>query len=144
MTITIKINKLDELAVVPKYAKYGDAGMDICSIDDLIIKPGEWKLVRSGISAEIPYGYEIQVRPRSGLAYHNGIFVLNSPGTIDAGYRDDIGIILANFSDKPFEVKVGDRVAQLVVNQLAETKIIVTDTLSESERGTGGFGHTGT
>ena len=133
----------------PTYEKEGDSGFDIRAfIDEPIeIEPGCRILIKTGLYFEIPYGYELQVRSRSGLALNNGVVVLNSPGTVDSGYRGEIGVILHN-TDKlnPFYVHNGDRIAQGViaaVQTMGKTKFIKTDTLSSSDRGSGGFGSTG-
>ena len=130
-------------AVLPSYAHEGDAGMDVRSVQALTIQPGRRALVKTGLVAEIPSGYEIQVRPRSGLAFKHGVTVLNSPGTVDSGYRGEIGVILSNFGDEPFPVSVGDRIAQLVVSPVMQAEISETSDVSSSERGEGGFGSTG-
>ena len=130
-------------AVLPSYAHEGDAGMDVRSVQALTIQPGRRALVKTGLVAEIPSGYEIQVRPRSGLAFKHGVTVLNSPGTVDSGYRGEIGVILANFGDEPFPVPVGDRIAQLVVSPVTQAEISETSDVSSSERGEGVFGSTG-
>ncbi len=130
-------------AVLPSYAHEGDAGMDVRSVQALTIQPGRRALVKTGLVAEIPSGYEIQVRPRSGLAFKHGVTVLNSPGTVDSGYRGEIGVILVNFGDEPFPVSVGDRIAQLVVSPVTQAEISETSDVSSSERGEGGFGSTG-
>ena len=130
-------------AVLPSYAHEGDAGMDVRSVQALTIQPGRRALVKTGLVAEIPSGYEIQVRSRSGLAFKHGVTVLNSPGTVDSGYRGEIGVILANFGDEPFPVSVGDRIAQLVVSPVTQAEISETSDVSSSERGEGGFGSTG-
>ena len=130
-------------AVLPSYAHEGDAGMDVRSVQALTIQPGRRALVKTGLVAEIPSGYEIQVRPRSGLAFKHGVTVLNSPGTVDSGYRGEIGVILSNFGDEPFPVSVGDRIAQLVVSPVTQAEISETSDVSSSERGEGGFGSTG-
>ena len=130
-------------AVLPSYAHEGDAGMDVRSVQALTIQPGRRALVKTGLVAEIPSGYEIQVRPRSGLAFKHGVTVLNSPGTVDSGYRGEIGVILSNFGDEPFPVSVGDRIAQLVVSPVTQAEISQTSDVSSSERGEGGFGSTG-
>ena len=140
---TIRFQKLDPAAVLPVQAHPGDAGMDLVSIESAIIQPGGRRLVRTGLAVEIPVGFEGQVRPRSGLALKNGITVLNAPGTIDAGYRGEVGVVLANFGDAPFAVEPGMRIAQLVIAAVAEVAIEVSDTLSPSERGSGGYGSTG-
>ena len=130
-------------AVLPSFAHEGDAGMDVRSVQALTIQPGRRALVKTGLVAEIPSGYEIQVRPRSGLAFKHGVTVLNSPGTVDSGYRGEIGVILVNFGDEPFPVSVGDRIAQLVVSPVTQAEISETSDVSSSERGEGGFGSTG-
>ena len=117
--------------------------MDVRSVQALTIQPGRRALVKTGLVAEIPSGYEIQVRPRSGLAFKHGVTVLNSPGTVDSGYRGEIGVILVNFGDEPFPVSVGDRIAQLVVSPVTQAEISETSDVSSSERGEGGFGSTG-
>lgn len=147
-TIEIKIKRLsDEFSDVqlPAYATEGSAGMDIRAAvkSELIIEPGKVALVPTNISVEIPKGYEIQVRPRSGLAANHSIGILNSPGTIDSDYRGEVKIILMNFGDEPFVIHRGDRIAQLVVSKVYQAKIIETENLNSSKRGEGGFGHTG-
>ncbi|MBS3100399.1 dUTP diphosphatase [Candidatus Pacearchaeota archaeon] len=140
---TLKFKKLREDAVIPSYAHPGDAGMDLCSAEDFILEPKKRKLISTGLSVEIPVGYEIQTRPRSGLAIKNGISLVNSPGTIDAGYRGEIGIIIINHGEENFEIKKGDRIAQAVMNKIENAEIIEVDKLGDSERGAGGFGSTG-
>ncbi|MEK6891226.1 MAG: dUTP diphosphatase [Nanoarchaeota archaeon] len=139
----LKVKKLNELAIIPTYARVGDAGMDLCAIEDYSLKPGERRVFKTGLGMEIPNGYELQLRPRSGLASKHGISIVNSPGTIDSGYRGDIGIILINHGLDVFEVKHGDRIAQAVLNKFETAEFIEVDSLSESERGAGGFGHSG-
>ncbi|MCF6269637.1 MAG: dUTP diphosphatase [Melioribacteraceae bacterium] len=130
---------------LPHYATEGSAGMDIrAAVDDeIIIKSGEVKLVPTNLIVEIPVGYEIQVRPRSGLALKHGIGLLNSPGTIDSDYRGEVGIIMSNFSKEDFLVKRGDRIAQLVLSKFYKAELEESSELAESIRGEGGFGHTG-
>lgn len=130
---------------LPQYATPGSSGMDVrAAVEDKItIEPGKVMLVPTNISVEIPIGYEIQVRPRSGLAAKYGIGVLNSPGTIDSDYRGEIKIILFNFSDKSFSIARGDRIAQLIIAEVITANLINTDELNSSKRGEGGFGHTG-
>ena len=130
-------------AVLPSYAHPGDAGMDVRSVEDLVIPAGGRVLVHTGLVAVIPEGYELQVRSRSGLALKSGVAVLNSPGTVDAGYRGGIGVILANFGDGGFVVKKGDRVAQLVAAPVTVAEIFETDSVDATDRGAGGFGSTG-
>lgn len=147
-TVEIKIKRIsNEFSDVPlpSYATEGSAGMDIRAAvkDELIIEPGKVSLVPTNLSVEIPKGYEIQVRPRSGLAANHSIGILNSPGTIDSDYRGEIKIILMNFGDKPFTIHKGDRIAQLVVSKVYSAKIVEAENLNSSRRGEGGFGHTG-
>ncbi len=129
----------------PQYGTAFSAGMDLCAnIDeDVVIKPLKRVLVKTGLFIEIPVGFEGQVRPRSGLAYKNGITVLNSPGTIDSDYRGEVGVILINLSDTDFTIKDGDRIAQLVINKHESIQWIDVDYVNETTRGSGGFGHTG-
>ena len=140
---TIKFLRLDAAATIPQQAHPGDAGMDLVSIEAAEIAPGGRRLIHTGLAVEIPVGFEGQVRPRSGLALKNGVTVLNAPGTIDAGYRGEIGVVLANFGDAPFVVEPGMRIAQLVIAAVANVTVEVSDTLSSSERGAGGYGSTG-
>jgi len=137
-------DKYNDIAL-PHYATEGSAGMDIrAAIDDeLVINSGEIKLVPTNLIFEIPEGYEIQVRPRSGLALKHGIGLLNSPGTIDSDYRGEVGIIMNNISKENFVVKRGDRIAQIVLTQFYKAEILEVESISESQRGDGGFGHTG-
>ena len=136
--------KFNDIAL-PHYATEGSAGMDVRAAveTEMSIPAGEVKLVPTNLKVEIPVGYEIQVRPRSGLALKNGIGLLNSPGTIDSDYRGEVGIIMSNFSKNNFVVKRGDRIAQLVLTQYTVADVIEVETLSDSQRGEGGFGHTG-
>ena len=142
--VSVKVvNKsLNEL---PAYSTKDSAGMDLrASLTEPIeLKPLQRVLVPTGIYIELPEGYECQIRPRSGLALKNGITVLNSPGTIDADYRGEIGVILVNISDKPFVINNGERICQMVVARYERVKWESVDSLEESERGDGGFGHTG-
>lgn len=131
---------------LPEYATLGSSGMDIrASIDQpMELKPSERVLVPTGLSVEIPLGYEIQVRPRSGLAIKQGITCLNTPGTIDADYRGEIKVILINLSNEPQTIQPGDRIAQLVLQKVEQIKWVPVNELADSERGAGGFGSTGT
>ncbi len=137
-------NKYNDI-LLPHYATEGSAGMDVrAAIDEsIVIKSGEVKLVPTNLMMEIPTGYEIQVRPRSGLALKNGIGLLNSPGTIDSDYRGEVGIIMNNFSKEDFTINRGDRIAQLVLTSYSVADVVEVENLSDSERGEGGFGHTG-
>ena len=146
--IPIKVKRLNNAYIdipLPSYSTAGSSGMDIRAAieDELLIEPGQVTLVPTNLSVEIPAGYEIQVRPRSGLAAKYGIGVLNSPGTIDSDYRGEVKIILINFSKEKFKISRGDRIAQIVVSKVYLCKIVETDDLNESSRGAGGFGHTG-
>ena len=130
---------------MPSYAHDGDAGADIRAslAEPMIIEPHTWKAVPTGLFANIPYGYEIQIRPRSGLAFKNGITVLNTPGTIDCNYRGEIKVILINNSNKDFIVEDGDRIAQIVVAPVTRAEFGIADAIEETVRGEGGFGSTG-
>lgn len=132
--------------LLPHQATEGSSGMDIRAAvpEQITIKPGKVLLVPTNLSVEIPLGYEIQVRPRSGLAAKHGIGVLNSPGTIDSDYRGEVKIIIFNFSDNDFVIKRGDRIAQLVLAEVIVANIVESENLNSSDRGEGGFGHTGT
>ena len=138
------VNKSDN--AMPAYETVNSAGMDLRAYlpdGELVIKPMQRALVPTGLFMEIPVGYEGQVRPRSGLAIKSGITVLNSPGTIDADYRGEVKVILINLSDVDFVIKSGDRIAQLVIAKHEQPEVVAVETLSETERGAGGFGHTG-
>lgn len=146
--IKIKIKRIsDEFSDIPlpEYATEGSSGLDMrAAVDDkIILESGKVKLIPTNLSVEIPLGYEIQVRPRSGLAAKHGIGVLNSPGTIDSDYRGEIKTILFNFSDKDFEINRGDRISQMVISKVYIAELVEDDKLSQSARGAGGFGHTG-
>jgi dUTP pyrophosphatase len=141
--MTVKFEKIHPDAVIPSYAHAGDAGMDLVSVDELDIAPGARKLVRTGLKMALPPGYEAQVRPRSGLALKFGVTVLNTPGTIDEGYRGEIGVILANFSDCEYHVAKGDRIAQMVLAPVTRGDIVEASVDDETERGAGGFGSSG-
>jgi dUTP pyrophosphatase len=130
---------------LPKYETVGSSGLDlIANIDkEIILKPNERTLVPTGLSVAIPENYEIQVRPRSGLAAKNGISVLNTPGTVDADYRGEIKVILINLSLENFKIEPGQRIAQMVLCPVVKAELVEVDTLPESVRGSGGFGSTG-
>ena len=141
--MTLRFRKVHPDAVLPAYAHPSDAGMDVRSVEDLVIAPGGRALVRTGLVMLLPPMYEAQVRPRSGLALKSGVTVLNTPGTIDSGYRGEVGVILANFGDADFQVKKGDKVAQIVIAPVTQPEIVETDEVDETDRGAGGFGSTG-
>ena len=131
---------------LPKYETVNSAGMDLrANIDSpILLKPLDRKLIPTGLHIALPEGYEAQVRPRSGLALKKGITVLNTPGTIDADYRGEVGVILVNLSHEDFVVQSGERIAQMVINKVEQAELIQVEVLDETERGEGGFGHTGT
>ncbi len=142
----IKMNIVaSEGAVVPEYKTSGAAGADVCACipEKITIAPGKRALVGTGLFFEIPQGYEIQVRPRSGLAFKNGVTVLNTPGTIDSDYRGELKVILINLGEEDFEINNGDRIAQIVVAPVTTSEFIPVESLSDTERGAGGFGSTG-
>jgi dUTP pyrophosphatase len=130
---------------LPGYSTPHSAGMDLRAHleEPVILNPLERRLIPTGLFIELPEGYEAQIRPRSGLALKKGISVLNTPGTIDADYRGEIGIILVNLSNEQFEVRNGERICQMVINRVEQASWLEVDALEESERGAGGFGHTG-
>ena len=146
--LEVKIIRLDEKfsdLPLPSYMTEGSAGMDIYAAieNDIIIEPTKTKLIPTSLAIELPIGHECQVRSRSGLALKSGIFALNAPGTIDSDYRGEIGVILSNFSDTPFSVKRGDRIAQLVVAKYERVVWSQVNSLEETERAAGGFGSSG-
>ncbi|MBE5812204.1 MAG: dUTP diphosphatase [Clostridiales bacterium] len=157
--VEIFVEKCRENVELPQYANYGDAGMDICAAEDITIKPGETVVIPTGIKLAIPVGYEIQVRPRSGISLKNPLRIPNSPGTIDSGYRDELGIIMANISNinegtfrigekgnkqGVYEIKKGDRVAQIVLQKVPVIKFVQVDSVKEiGQDRKGGYGSTG-
>ena len=141
--MTLKFKRIHPDAVLPAYAHPSDAGMDIRSVADMTVPARGRALVPTGLVVLLPPLYEAQVRPRSGLALKHGITVLNTPGTIDSGYRGEIGVILFNSSDVDFQVKKGDRVAQVVIAPVTQPVIEEAQEIDETDRGAGGFGSTG-
>lgn len=141
----IRVSEITGEVPLPKYATPHSAGMDICAVveGEFVLKAGETALVPTGFAIALPEGYEAQVRPRSGLAAKNQVTVLNSPGTIDADYRGEVKVILTNFGKQDFVIKRGDRIAQMVVAPYTRVQWEERESLSETERGAGGFGHTG-
>ena len=131
---------------IPKYQSKQAAGCDLyADIDNpVVLEPGKYNIVPTGVRIELPQGYEAQVRPRSGMAMKYGIGILNAPGTIDADYRGEVKVILFNFGQESFRIEPGDRIAQLVFNRVVQAQFILVDKLKETKRGSGGFGHTGT
>jgi len=139
----LKIKKLNEEAIIPAYQSEEAAGFDLHSIEDYVLKTGERKLINTGLAFETEPGYEVQIRPRSGLAFKHGITVLNSPGTIDSDYRGEIKVLLINLGSEDFEIKKGERIAQAVVAPVIQAEILEVDELNDTKRGKGGFGSTG-
>ncbi len=143
--IIVRIVSANPDISIPQHMSAGAAGMDLAAdLDEPVsISPGQVELIGTGIRIAIPDGFEGQVRPRSGLAMKHRIGILNSPGTIDSDYRGEIGVLLINFGDTPYVVARGERIAQLVIAAVPKVKIEVTDSLDDTDRGSGGFGHTG-
>lgn len=141
--MNINIKKLHNNAIIPVQAHNGDAGVDLCSIEHVILPSKHWACVNTGLAIELPVGYEAQVRPRSGLSSKHGVTVLNAPGTIDSGYRGEIGVILINHGFQDFEIAPGMKIAQMVIARHETVSFTDADALSETERGVGGFGSTG-
>ena len=142
--VKVKIKKIHEDAVIPKYQKKGDAGFDLYAVENRIIHTNETKVVKTGLKMAIPDGYEVQIRPRSGLSLKTGLRVANSPGTIDSGYRGEVGVIMHNANKYKEEIVYkGDRIAQGVLKKVPVAEFMEVDELDDTERGEGGFGHTG-
>jgi dUTP pyrophosphatase len=130
---------------LPRYMTAQSSGMDICAVlnDDLVLAPGRISLVPTGFAMALPDGFEAQIRPRSGLAVKHGITIINAPGTIDADYRGEVKIALINLGQEPVTLKRGDRIAQMVIQQVCQVRINVVEQLNDTDRSVGGFGHTG-
>ncbi len=145
--IPVKIKRLEDHTdlPLPSYGSEGSSGMDIrASVrETVLLEPGEIRLIPTGLAVSIPRGYEGQIRPRSGLALKHGIGMVNSPGTIDSDYRGEIGIIVINWGQRPFSIRRGDRIAQLIITRVYPVHIIEVDDLDSTPRGDGGFGHSG-
>ena len=141
----LKVRRLRLDAVLPQYMTLGSAGLDLSAAitDPVTLQPGARAAISTGIAIELPIGYEGQVRPRSGLALRDGVTVLNAPGTIDADYRGEVKVILINLGESPVEIESGARIAQLVVQRVERVAVMEASELASSERGAGGFGHTG-
>lgn len=139
----LKIQKVHGAAILPVYAHPGDAGLDLHAVEAATLPAGRSGLVRTGLKIELPRGTEAQIRPRSGLALRSSVTVLNSPGTIDAGYRGEVGVILINHGRKPFAITPGMRIAQLVVKPVLTVRLKEVSRLSDTQRAAGGFGSTG-
>jgi dUTP pyrophosphatase len=141
--IDILIKKLDSRARIPKYQSEGAAGFDLHALEEGEISAGDRALVRTGLAIALPIGYELQVRPRSGLAIKHGVTALNSPGTVDSDYRGELIVILVNHGRETFKINAGDRIAQAVVKAAPQARLIEARDLDCTERGAGGFGSTG-
>ena len=139
----LKIKRLSTEAIIPAYQSELAAGLDLHSIEEHILEPMERKLIKTGLAFEIEEGYEVQIRPRSGLAYKYSLTVLNSPGTIDADYRGEIMVLLINLSNEFYTIKKGERIAQAVIAPVVQAKIVEVNELSDTQRGEKGFGSTG-
>ena len=139
----VKVLRTDPEALLPAYAHPGDAGMDVRSIEEVTLSPGARALIHTGLVLMLPPNAEAQVRPRSGLALKHGVTVLNTPGTIDAGYRGEVGVILINLGAEPFVVEKGMKIAQLVVARVTQAEVVEVASVDETDRGAGGFGSTG-
>lgn len=143
MKLKISIQKTRNDAKMPSYAHKGDAGVDLYSAEDMALKPMERKLVPTGIKIAVPNGYEAQVRPKSGIAINNGITVLNTPGTIDSGYRGEVMVITINLGNEVFKIEKGKKIAQMVFKKIEEVEFKEVNNLDETARNEGGFGSTG-
>lgn len=141
--IKVKFKRTHKNAIIPKYAKDGDACCDLYAVEETTLVPGQRKLIDTGIAIELPVGFEAQIRPRSGNAWKQGVTVLNSPGTIDEGFRNSLKVILINHGTDYFKIKVGDRIAQMKFSPVYTGNFVEVDELGNSERGTEGIGSTG-
>ena len=139
----LKVKKIHEDAKIPVYAHEGDSGMDLYSVEDTVLQPSETKLVKTGLQIAVPKGFEAQVRPKSGLAAKFGISVLNTPGTVDSGYRGEVMVILINHGKEEYKIEKGKKIAQMVIAKVEEAKIEVVEDLDDTTRKDGGFGSTG-
>jgi len=143
--IKVLLEKINKNASIPRYMSEGASGMDLhsCIPQKITLEPFERRLIPTGFKISVPQGYEVQIRPRSGLAWEYGIGVLNSPGTIDSDYRGEVKVILINLSRVPFVIKPNERIAQMVLNKVNKIDLKVVNRLNNTKRGKGGFGHTG-
>ena len=139
----LRVKRLCEEAKIPGYAHEGDSGMDLYSIEDVLIAPGEIKVVGTGLAVSMPKGFEVQIRPKTGLTSKFGLTVLNTPGTIDSCYRGEIKVILINFGKEPYKVEKGKKIAQMVIARVEEASVELVEGLDETTRNAGGFGSTG-
>jgi dUTP pyrophosphatase len=145
--VRVRIKKVRDAGTkLPHYMTPLSAGMDLCAClegKEVVLEPGTWQLIPTGIAIALPEGYEAEVRPRSGLALKHGVTLLNAPGTVDADYRGEVGCIMINLGQEPFVIEDGDRIAQLVIHQVCRAELEEAEELPASSRGEGGFGHTG-
>ena len=143
MKINVQIKKLSSEAVVPVYQSREAAGFDFHAIEDKTLEVGERALIKTGLSMALSFGYELQIRPRSGLAFKHGLTVLNAPGTVDSDYRGEVMVLLINHGHEAYTVAKGERIAQGVIQEVTQAKFSVVDELQETDRGASGFGSTG-
>lgn len=141
--IPVQVKRLNEDAVIPKYATEGSAGFDFYSTSDVEIQPGQTVVVPTGLAMAIPLGYEIQIRPRSGMAFKTTTILPNSPGTIDSDYRGEFGVIMRNIGNEVYFAEKGTRIAQGVLNEVPMAQFVIVEELDDTERGSGGYGSTG-
>lgn len=141
--LNLKVKKINKEAIIPKYAKKGDTGLDIYSVNEVTLYPGERALIKTGIAIELPPNTEAQIRPKSGLALKHGLTVLNTPGSVDNGYRGEVGVIIINHGQNPYTIEKGDKIAQLVIKPTLTVEIMEVDDLSDTERGDTGYGSSG-
>lgn len=143
MPPTLKVQRLDPDVPLPGYAHPGDAGMDLAAAEDVALAPGERGAVSTGLRVAIPEGWVGLVHPRSGLALHQGLTVVNAPGTVDSGYRGELKVLVVNLGHEKVEIRRGDRIAQLVLQEVAQADVVEVASLDDTVRGSGGFGSTG-
>ena len=143
MKYSVKIKLMNNDSILPSYANKGDAGLDLFSVEEKVIQPGQTALIHTGIAIELPEGTEAQIRPRSGLALKHSVTLLNSPGTIDSGYRGEIKVIVINHGNKEFLIEKRMKIAQMVVKPILFVNLIEVDELEKSDRGNRGFGSSG-
>lgn len=143
MDVELLVSRTDPGIPLPSYAHPGDAGLDLAAAEPVALMPGDRAAVRTGLRVAVPPGWVGLVHPRSGLARHHGITVANAPGTIDAGYRGEVQVLLINLGDRPVQFAQGDRIAQLLLQEVGHARVVEVDDLGVSDRGSGGFGSTG-
>lgn len=141
--VAVRLKRLSPEARLPQYAYPNDSGADLYAAEEVVLQPGERRAISTGLAAEVPLGFELQVRPKSGIALNSGVTVLNAPGTVDAGYRGEIRVILINLGTAPYVIHKGQKIAQLVLAPVFRADFQEVEELSESTRGAGGFGSTG-